>query len=92
MGTTLGLDANAHDKPPTNIKAAPRLHEDVQALTLLFSAEKPSRRTIHSNKISEFLYMCELGLEVHSGLEKRFTICMDNGIPPFLMNPPIIES
>jgi hypothetical protein len=58
MGTTLGLDANAHDKPPTNIKAAPRLHEDVQALTLLFSAEKPPRRTIHSNKISEFLYMC----------------------------------
>jgi hypothetical protein len=57
ISTSLGLDASVHGKRPTKVKAAPRLHEDVEALTLLFSAEKPPRRTIRSIKISEALYM-----------------------------------
>ncbi len=44
---------NHHQK----VKAAPRLHEDIHALTMLFCPSEPPRRAIRPSKTSEALYM-----------------------------------
>jgi hypothetical protein len=53
----LRLDFNVQEKPPLVVKPAPRLHDDIHALSVLFSSDQAPRRIIRSNKISEALYI-----------------------------------
>jgi hypothetical protein len=55
--TSLKPDSNVQEKPPLVAKPAPRLHDDIHPLSVLFSSDKPPRRIIRLNKISEALYM-----------------------------------
>jgi len=55
--SSLSLDFNGQVKPPPTVKVAPRLWDDIHALSLLFASESPPRRTIRSTIISEALYM-----------------------------------
>jgi hypothetical protein len=49
------LDGN--NKPPLSVKIAPRLHEDIQALDVLFSPEQPPLRQVRPSKTSVASYM-----------------------------------
>ena len=59
MGSSTALvsDPLTCSKPPSKVKAAPRLYDDVQALSSLFASDNPPRRCIRSSTISEALYM-----------------------------------
>ncbi len=59
-------------KPPPKVSIANRLHDDVRALELLFSADTPPQRPVRPNKSSIASYM--FGDASGSGFGSSFTI------------------